>query len=104
MVAHIRAPYDGLITALDDAFRGHAPPYELISRGAFFAYLRHPFRERSSIEVAKELARDQGMLVLPGEFFGASQADYLRVAFTNADAAQLDDLAARLAGATGAGA
>ena len=93
-----RARTLGLITALDDAFRSHVPPYELVSRGAFFAYLRHPFRGRSSIEVAKELARDQGLLVLPGEFFGDSQGDYLRVAFANAGAEQLDDLAARLAG------
>ncbi len=86
-----------LITSLDRAFRDHAPPYQLVSRGAFFAYLRHPFQGRSSIEVAKALARDQGLLVLPGEFFGNSQGDYLRVAFANASAEQLQDLARRLA-------
>jgi aspartate/methionine/tyrosine aminotransferase len=86
-----------LITSLDSAFRDHAPPYQLVSRGAFFAYLRHPFPGRSSIEVAKALARNQGLLVLPGEFFGESQKDYLRVAFANASAEQLEDLARRLA-------
>jgi aspartate/methionine/tyrosine aminotransferase len=91
----------GLVEALDAAFQRHAPPYRLVSRGAFFAYLRHPFDGRSSIEVAKALARDQGLLVLPGEFFGASQSDYLRVAFANADAGQLEDMAGRLAGSTG---
>ena len=89
-----------LITTLDAAFRTHAPPYELISRGAFFAYLRHPFGGQSSVDVAKALARDQGLLILPGEFFGASQRDYLRVAFANANAAQLEDLAGRLARTT----
>jgi len=90
----------GLIESLDRAFRDHAPPYQLISRGAFFAYLRHPFAGRSSVEVAKALARTQGLLVLPGEFFGASQSEYLRVAFANASAEQLDDLARRLAANT----
>jgi len=87
----------GLIDTLDRAFQEHAPPYQLVSRGAFFAYLRHPFEGRSSIEVAKALAKNQGLLVLPGEFFGASQSDYLRVAFANASAGELEDLARRLA-------
>jgi len=90
----------GLIETLDRAFRDHAPPYQLVSRGAFFAYLRHPFEGRSSIEVAKALARNQGLLVLPGEFFGASQGDYLRIAFANASAEQLEELARRLAANT----
>ena len=90
----------GLIESLDRAFRDHAPPYRLVSRGAFFAYLRHPFAGRSSVEVAKALAQTQGVLVLPGEFFGASQQDYLRVAFANASAEQLKEMARRLAADT----
>jgi aspartate/methionine/tyrosine aminotransferase len=35
-----------------------------------------------------ELAKTQGLLLLPGEFFGASQGKYLRVAFANASADQ----------------
>lgn len=91
-----RARVEGLVASLDCAFRDRAPPYELVSRGAFFAYLRHPFRGRSSVEVAKALAREQSLLVLPGEFFGKSQRDYLRVAFANASGDELADLAARL--------
>jgi aspartate/methionine/tyrosine aminotransferase len=91
-----RARVAGLVARLDDAFRDAAPPYELVSRGAFFAYLRHPFRGRSSLEVAKALARQQSLLVLPGEFFGESQSDFLRVAFANASGDQLADMAARL--------
>lgn len=91
-----RARVAALVAGLDAAFRDQAPPYELVSRGAFFAYLRHPFRGRSSLEVAKALAREQALLVLPGEFFGASQADFLRVAFANASGDQLADMAVRL--------
>jgi aspartate/methionine/tyrosine aminotransferase len=86
-----------LVDALDDAFERHPSPYQLISRGAFFAYLRHPETGRSSIEVAKQLARDKGLLVLPGAFFGDSQHDYLRIAFANANTSQLQDMAGRLA-------
>ncbi len=82
------------------AFAKHQPGFQLVSHGAFFAYLRHPFSGRSSVEVAKGLVRDHGLLVLPGEFFGASQKAYLRIAFANADAGQLDDMAKRLALAT----
>jgi len=92
-----RARVEAMVASLDAAFRDRAPPYQLISRGAFFAYLRHPFRGRSSVEVAKALARDQALLVLPGEFFGKSQGDYLRVAFANASGEELADMARRLA-------
>lgn len=91
------AEVERLIAALEAAFAAHPSSYELIARGAFFAYLRHPFPGTSSIEVARTLARDQALLVLPGEFFGASQAGYLRVAFANADAEQLMEMARRLA-------
>jgi aspartate/methionine/tyrosine aminotransferase len=92
-----RARVLGLGDALIRAFEVNPSAYRLVSLGAFFAYLRHPFEGRSSIDVAKTLAKEQGLLVLPGEFFGKSQRDYLRVAFANADAEQLDDLAGRLA-------
>ncbi len=91
-----RARVLGLVDSLDAAFRQQAPPYELVSRGAFFAYLRHPFAGRASVEVAKALAHDQKLLILPGEFFGAGQEDFLRVAFANASAEQLAELARRL--------
>lgn len=91
------AQVQDLIAALEAAFAAHPSAYDLVSRGAFFAYLRHPFRGRSSVEVAQALARDHALLVLPGEFFGASQVDYLRVAFANADAEQLMEMARRLA-------
>ena len=89
-----------LIDALDAAYLKHAPRFELISRGAFFAYLRHPFEDRTSIEVAKELVRHHGLLLLPGAFFGGGQDRYLRAAFANADVDALDAFARRLAAAS----
>jgi aspartate/methionine/tyrosine aminotransferase len=86
---------------LERAFENHPSNFELISHGAFFAYLRHPFKGRSSVDIAKKLATEHGLLVLPGEFFGASQTDYLRIAFANANAAELEDMAKRLVAAEG---
>ncbi len=90
----------GLIDTLDAAFAAQSPGFRLIARGAFFAYLAHPYPGRASVEVAQALAREQGALVLPGAFFGRSQEAYLRVAFANATATQLEDFVGRLARST----
>lgn len=71
------------------------PDWKITSIGAYFAYVRHPFRE-SSLQVAKRMAQDFGVLPLPGEFFGQHQENYLRIAFANADVATLQRLPARL--------
>jgi aspartate/methionine/tyrosine aminotransferase len=68
-----------------------------VSCGAYFAYLRHPFRGRAATEVAKRLAADQNMLCLPGSMFGPEQEDFLRLAFANVDAGVMPEIAARLA-------
>jgi hypothetical protein len=52
--------------------------------GAYFAYLRHPFDGRTSRTVAEALAREAGIVCLPGEFFGKGQDAFLRIAFANA--------------------
>jgi aspartate/methionine/tyrosine aminotransferase len=83
--------------ALVDALKRNDLGYELVSCGAYFAYLRHPFRGCSAMEVAKRLAADQNMLCLPGSMFGAQQDDFLRLAFANVDAAVMPDIAERLA-------
>lgn len=69
-----------LFAAIIDGMDG----WELMSTGAYFGYVKHPFRGRSSIELAQEMARQSGILVIPGAFFGSGQEDYLRFAFANA--------------------
>ena len=59
------------------------PEWRIDSIGAYFAYLRHPFRGRSAQEVAERLAVERGVLCLPGIYFGPGQEDHLRVAFAN---------------------
>jgi aspartate/methionine/tyrosine aminotransferase len=70
--------------------------YALVSAGAYFAYLRHPFPDRDADAVARGLVRDQGVLALPGSMFGPGQTRYLRLAFANLDAEAFPELARRL--------
>lgn len=70
--------------ALLTAFRHPALTYGLISSGAYFAYVRHPFENLSSRDVAQNLAGEHDLLCLPGSAFGHDQERYLRLAFANA--------------------
>ena len=71
--------------------------YRLISAGAYFAYLAHPFAMRPAMEVARRLADEQNVLALPGSMFGPGQEGFIRIAFANAEASVMPDLAKRLA-------
>jgi len=46
--------------------------------------------------VAEKLAREFGVVCLPGVYFGPGQEPYLRFAFANADAATIAKLSDRL--------
>jgi len=70
--------------------------YELISSGALFAYVRHPFAGQTAKQVAMRLAGEHDLLVLPGSMFGPGQEDYLRVAFANAEVSDMELLVDRL--------
>ena len=75
--------------------------YQLISAGAYFAYLKHPHAGRTSQAVARRLVDRQNLLALPGSMFGPDQEEYLRLAFANVDAAAMPEIAARLAADAG---
>lgn len=64
---------------------GRAAGWEIAAIGAYFAYVRHPFKGRAAREVAEPLARTHGLLGLPGEFFGPGQEGFMRLAFANVD-------------------
>jgi aspartate/methionine/tyrosine aminotransferase len=72
------------------------PAWEITAIGAYFAYIRHPFRGTKSEAVAERLAREYGVVCLPGAYFGEGQEDYLRFAFANADAPTILKLEERL--------
>jgi aspartate/methionine/tyrosine aminotransferase len=89
------------VAALRGAFSGHDTGYEMVSIGAYFAYLRHPFRGTPARDIAKRLAEEENMLCLPGSMFGAGQEDYLRFAFANVEADVMPEIARRLAHSAG---
>lgn len=79
------------------ALAGTDTGVEIVSAGAFFGYVRHPFRGEPGEEVALRLCREFGILTVPGSFFGPGQDEYLRVAFGNISADEMPALARRLA-------
>ena len=83
-------------SALVRAFQRNDLDYELVSAGAYFGYVRHPFGDEPSEQVARRLASDHGVLCLPGSWFGPEQESFLRFAFANLDEAAMPRVVERL--------
>ena len=73
------------------------PDWRVGSLGAYFAWVRHPFEEEST-SVAGRLAREHGVVALPGACFGPGHERWLRLAFANVDGAGVEALGERLRG------
>lgn len=83
-----------------EAFRAAlaaAPSWRIDALGGYFAYLRLPDGAADAVAMAERLAARQGLLVLPGPFFGPGQERHLRLAFANADEAAIAAVPGRLA-------
>ncbi|OQP84257.1 aspartate/tyrosine/aromatic aminotransferase [Rhizobium rhizosphaerae] len=70
--------------------------WEIVSIGAYFAYVRHPYPDIASSFVAEKLGRIGGVLTVAGDVFGAVQEAYLRFAFANAPVSAIETLEDRL--------
>lgn len=81
--------------ATREAF-ARVPGWQLHSAGAYFAYVAHPWPQRSAAEVARRLALESGVLALPGPYFGTGQERHLRFAFANVGIETLRALPERL--------
>jgi aspartate/methionine/tyrosine aminotransferase len=57
--------------------------WRLVSIGAYFAYVEHPFAGQRSTAVSKRLADEANLLTIPGDMFGAGQERFVRLAFAN---------------------
>ena len=57
--------------------------WRLVSIGAYFAYVEHPFAGKRSTDVSKKLADEENVLTIPGDMFGAGQERFVRLAFAN---------------------
>jgi aspartate/methionine/tyrosine aminotransferase len=72
--------------------------WTLLSNGAYFGYVRHPFDGTSSLQIAMRMAQEAGILTIPGTFFGDGQEACLRFAFANAGRDVIAALPERLSG------
>ena len=81
--------------ALRTAFAS-LPGWDIDAMGAFFAYVRHPHADGAEA-VSARLAEENGVVTLPGPWFGVGQERYLRLAFANAGVDEIALLAQRLA-------
>jgi aspartate/methionine/tyrosine aminotransferase len=79
--------------------------FELLTCGGFFGWVRHPFLDRSSVDVAHELATRFNTIVVPGTAFLPQDGGTLRISVSNADrdaVALLTERLATLGSGTGA--
>ena len=70
--------------------------WEVSSIGAFFAYVKHPFKFKLSSEISRRLATELGIISLPGDCFGKNQNDYLRFSFGGLNYNQIKKIPERL--------
>lgn len=99
--AEKRALMDGRRAALVEAFARPDLRFSLVSCGAYFAWVRHPFGDAPGVAeaLAKRLAEEQNMLALPGSMFGPGHEAFLRLAFANVEGALMEDVARRFVAA-----
>ena len=81
--------------AIKAAFQHPDLKYRLISAGAYFAYVEHPFKLPSR-EVVKRLIQDFEIITLPGSYFGAQQDNFIRFAFANINQSRFNEVIERL--------
>ncbi len=93
--AENRARINRRAEAVRDGFQ-RLPGWRVESLGAYFAYVRHPFTDAASAQVAECLAVTLGALGLPGSAFGPGQERHLRLAFANLELDQVPDLIERI--------
>ena len=87
------------IAARADAFKQALANigWRIDSIGAYFAFVAHPFAPSNALDVSRAMARDLGVITLPGPFFGEGYDTHLRFAFANADSAAIGEVGRRLA-------
>lgn len=86
------------IVARGDAFAGmlgRLDGWRIDSRGAYFAYVRHPYAGIPAARIAERLATERGILCLPGSYFGPGQESHLRIAIANVDRQTIASLGPR---------
>jgi aspartate/methionine/tyrosine aminotransferase len=76
---------EGLEARADLLGRGLARSnrWRLVSIGAYFAYVEHPFAGERSTDISRRMADEENLLTIPGDMFGTGQERFVRLAFAN---------------------
>lgn len=89
------------INALHDEFKammaGRPGGFELVSSGAYFGWVRHPYPDHSTLDIVAALLANSDTLVIPGTAFTPTDEHMLRFSFANLDSAEIAELGHRLA-------
>lgn len=96
-----RAANTAEIARRADAFRATFAGingWRVDSVGSYFAFLRHPFADRTAADVVRALVEERGVLCLPAPYFGPGLETHMRVAFANADIDKISALRERFTG------
>ena len=70
--------------------------FELVTAGAYFGWVRHPFEGVGSVDVVRRLIVDNDILAIPGTAFVPDDEAMLRFSFANLGLDQIEDFATRL--------
>ena len=70
--------------------------FEVLSAGAYFGWVRHPFSDEPTDAVVRRLVLDHDVLVIPGTAFTPTDDRMLRFSFANLTDAEIDELPRRL--------
>ncbi len=89
-IADLHRQFQGVMQAEPGGF-------ELVSSGAYFGWVRHPWPQRSTLDVIGELLTTRDVLAIPGTAFTPDDRSMIRMSFANLNAAEIDELATRLA-------
>jgi len=81
--------------AIRQAFEHPDLNYRLISAGAYFAYVEHPFKAPAR-DIVKRLIQEHEIISLPGSYFGQDQEQFIRFAYANVHERHFDDVVRRL--------
>ena len=78
------------------AMAGRPGGFELLSCGGFFGWIRHPFTDRPTDDVARDLVTRYHTLLIPGTAFLPEDQGMLRVSVSNLDRAAVGTFVDRL--------
>jgi len=81
--------------AIRQAFKHPDLNYRLISAGAYFAYIEHPF-DATARDIVRRLIEDHEIISLPGSYFGQDQERFIRFAYANVHQRHFEDVIQRL--------